>query len=296
MENQDHPLRSSNRRSVSPAAKRCCRSARSPDECLCFVSRRHALAAVAFGFAALAGAPAIAEGDIYVHAGANFKPVTIAVTPFAGEEAGDKISGVVASDFARSIFLLPLNPASFPETIANPDAAPNMEAWKTAAAQFVLTGRVLHQDAGARHRAIPFVGYGDRRAGRRPAIFDRRRERAPRRAHDRRRGVLARDRREGIFRFPDRLRRRDRPEGEAAQAARGHGHGRRERQISRRRQRACRHPALLAFRPASRLHVVRRRRPQGDAAQSRDRTARVGRQFSRHDLRAALLAGRTSRS
>ncbi len=97
---------------------------------------------------ALAAAPANAEGDIYVHAGANFKPVTIAVTPFAGEEAGGKISGVVAADFARSIFLLPLNPANFPETIANPDAAPNMDAWKTADAQFVLTGRVLRQDAG----------------------------------------------------------------------------------------------------------------------------------------------------
>ena len=86
---------------------------------LCFASRRRALAALAFGLAALAGATASAERDIYVHAGANFKPVTIAVTPFAGEEAGDKISGVIASDFARSIFLLPLNPASFPETIAN---------------------------------------------------------------------------------------------------------------------------------------------------------------------------------
>ena len=114
----------------------------------CFVSRRHALAAVAFGLAALGGAPAIAEGDIYVHAGANFKPVTIAVTPFAGEVAGDKISSVVSSDFARSIFLLPLNPANFPEKIANPDAAPDMEAWKRSAAQFVLTGRVLHQDPG----------------------------------------------------------------------------------------------------------------------------------------------------
>ncbi|HZC98491.1 MAG TPA: Tol-Pal system protein TolB, partial [Bradyrhizobium sp.] len=93
---------------------------------------------MAFGLAALGAMPAIAEGDIYVHAGANFKPVTIAVTPFAGEEAGEKISGVVSSDFARSIFLLPLNPTNFPETIANPDAAPNLEAWKTAAAQFRL--------------------------------------------------------------------------------------------------------------------------------------------------------------
>ena len=114
----------------------------------CFVFRRYALSAFALGLAAIVGSPAIAEGDIYVHAGANFKPVTIAVTPFAGEETGDKISAVVAADFARSIFLLPLNPASFPEAIPNPDTSPNMDAWKTAAAQFVLTGRVLHQDAG----------------------------------------------------------------------------------------------------------------------------------------------------
>src|SRR6202451_16 len=114
----------------------------------CFVIRRCALSAFAFGLALIIGAPAMADGDIYVHAGANFKPVTIAVTPFAGEEGGDKISGVIAADFARSIFLLPLNSASFPETITNPDASPNLDAWKTAAAQFVLTGRVLHQDAG----------------------------------------------------------------------------------------------------------------------------------------------------
>src|ERR1700727_92723 len=123
-------------------------SARSFMSVFCFVSRRGALSAFAFGLAVIVGAPAMADGDIYVHAGANFKPVTIAVTPFAGEQAGDKISSVIAADFARSIFLLPLNSASFPETIANPDTSPNLDAWKTAAAQFVLTGRVLHQDAG----------------------------------------------------------------------------------------------------------------------------------------------------
>jgi TolB protein len=115
----------------------------------CFVSRRFALSAFALGLVALAGGRAEADvGDIYVHAGANFKPVTIAVTPFAGEDTSQKISAVVAADFARSIFLLPLNPANFPETIANPDAAPNVDAWKTANAQFVLTGRVLRPDAG----------------------------------------------------------------------------------------------------------------------------------------------------
>ena len=90
---------------------------------------------------------AAAAGDVYVHAGANFKPVTIAVTPFAGDEGADKIGGVVSNDFARSIFLLPVNPSSFPEAIGNPDVRPNIDAWKTVNAQFVLTGRVLHPDS-----------------------------------------------------------------------------------------------------------------------------------------------------
>ena len=64
-------------------------------------------------------------------------------------------------------------------------------------------------------RAIPLVGHGDGRAGRRRAIRLRPAERAPHRAHDCRRGVHARDRREGILRFPRHLRRRKRPQGEA---------------------------------------------------------------------------------
>ena len=96
----------------------------------------------------------------------------------------------------------------------------------------------------------------------------------------------------GFFDSPRRLRRRERPEGEAAQAAGRDGHGRRQRQIPQRRRGARRHPALFAFRAAGRLYVVRRRRSEGDAAQSRNRAARGGRQFSRHDLRAPLFAGR----
>src|SRR4029077_2300428 len=148
MENQDHPLRSSSRCSVSAAGEVLLSSARSLMSVFCFVFRRCALSAFAFGLAVIIGAPAMADGDIYCQPGPNIKPATIAVRPFAGEQAGDKISGVIAADFARSIFLLPLNSASFPEKITNPDASPNLDAWKTAAAQFVLTGRVLHQDAG----------------------------------------------------------------------------------------------------------------------------------------------------
>jgi TolB protein len=66
--------------------------------------------------------------------------VIIAVTPFAGDSA--KIGAVVANDMAHSIFLSPINPSTFPEKPANPDAAPNLDVWKTVNAQFVLTGSV----------------------------------------------------------------------------------------------------------------------------------------------------------
>jgi TolB protein len=132
-----------------------------------FVLRVSTLAALGLALNGLALAPANATGDIYVHAGANFKPVTVAVTPFAGEVGGDKISGIVNNDFARSIFLLPVNATSFPETISNPDTHPNMDAWKTVNAQFVLTGRVLRPDAahvGAQFRLWD-VSTGEQVAG-----------------------------------------------------------------------------------------------------------------------------------
>jgi TolB protein len=103
-------------------------------------TRRSLLGAAAAAPLALSWRSAGAAGDVYVRAGANFTPVNIAVTPFAGDDL--KIGEVVAGDFARSIFLLPLNPTTFPEAVTNPDARPNLDAWKTVNAQFVLTGRV----------------------------------------------------------------------------------------------------------------------------------------------------------
>ena len=68
----------------------------------------------------------------------------------AGDHRGDafrrrysaRIGAVIANDMAHSIFLSPLNPSTFPEKTADPDAAPNLDAWKTVNAQFVLTGSV----------------------------------------------------------------------------------------------------------------------------------------------------------
>jgi hypothetical protein len=67
-----------------------------------FVLRSVTLATFALASTAFGPVPANAAGDIYVHAGANFKPVTVAVTPFAGEEGADKIGGIVNNEIGRA--------------------------------------------------------------------------------------------------------------------------------------------------------------------------------------------------
>jgi TolB protein len=101
------------------------------------LTRRSLLACAAAAPLAMTLRRARAAGDVYVRAGANFTPVSIAVTPFVGDDA--KVGAVTTNDFAHSIFL---NPTNFPEAVTNPDARPNVDAWKTVNAQFVLTGRV----------------------------------------------------------------------------------------------------------------------------------------------------------
>ncbi len=105
------------------------------------------LAAAVLALLFLAPIAARAQGDIYVHAGQNFKPVTIAVTPLAGDDL--QLAQVISNDFAHSVFLQPLDPTTFPEKIANPDVRPNIDAWKTINAQFVVTGRMSHQGGRA---------------------------------------------------------------------------------------------------------------------------------------------------
>ena len=74
--------------------------------------------------------------------GSSFRPVTIAVTAFSGDGSeGGKASGIITNDFKRSVFLSPVDPSSFPETNVDADL-PNLAAWKSTNAQFVLTGRV----------------------------------------------------------------------------------------------------------------------------------------------------------
>ncbi|MGO4872505.1 MAG: Tol-Pal system beta propeller repeat protein TolB [Roseiarcus sp.] len=112
------------------------------------LTRRSLLALAAGAPLAFVARSARAAGDVFVHAGANFTPVTVAVTPLVGDDGPTKVGAVVVNDFAHSVFLLPLNPTSFPENVTNPDARPNIDAWKTVNAQFVLTGRVMGAAGG----------------------------------------------------------------------------------------------------------------------------------------------------
>jgi TolB protein len=71
----------------------------------------------------------------------GFQPISIAVINFAGDDAAQTATSVISNNFRRSVFLKPIDPATFPETNVSPDRTPDLAAWRTVNAQFVLTGR-----------------------------------------------------------------------------------------------------------------------------------------------------------
>ncbi len=106
------------------------------------LSRRTFLASSAL--AAIGGtlpaAPVRAEERyLDIRPGGTFNPVSIAVAPFAGD-GGDaaKVAGIIVNDFKRCVYIKPLDG---PQPAVDP-AAPALESFKAAGAQFVLTGRV----------------------------------------------------------------------------------------------------------------------------------------------------------
>ena len=106
------------------------------------ISRRRAvglLTAAPFALGAAQPLRAQALRDLTVRGGSNFQPVPIAVTNFAGD-GGSQVTSVITNNFKRSVFLTPLDSASFLEKNTNPES-PQMDQWKSINAQFVLTGR-----------------------------------------------------------------------------------------------------------------------------------------------------------
>ena len=107
------------------------------------ITRRSAcglLVSATAGFAALPGA--LAQDRYFdVRPGAEFKPVTIAVTQFAGGASAAQLTSIIINNFNRSVFLAPIDPTTFVDHPANPDAPLQMASWKAINAQFVVTGR-----------------------------------------------------------------------------------------------------------------------------------------------------------
>ena len=106
-------------------------------------------AAVLFGGLALSPVlPRLASAERYldVHGGGNFTPINVAVVPFAGD-GGASITSVIVNNFKRSVFINPLD-AGAAGTGVNPDAAPNMAAFRALNAQYVVIGRAARGPDG----------------------------------------------------------------------------------------------------------------------------------------------------
>ncbi len=102
---------------------------------------RAALAAFAFGLAAVfAAAPAMADITVDVNQAA-VQPLPIAITAFGGPQVGAQISQVVSADLERSGLFRPLDPASFRQQ-ADVNVTPSFDAWKAISAQALLVGNV----------------------------------------------------------------------------------------------------------------------------------------------------------
>ena len=242
---------------------------------------------------AAATLPARALVEIDVNKG-NIEPLPIAITDFLAGDAHGRRDHQRRSPptCKRSGLFAPIDKGAFIEKISNPDAAPRFEDWKVINAQALVTGRVT-QEADGRLRAEfrlwdTFAGqqligeqfFANKANWRRVAhiiadaiyerltgekgYFDTRvvfiDESGPKNQRKKRLAIMDQDG-AGVRYLSD---------GSVDRAD----------------------AALLADPAGNHLHVLRERPAAGLSAADRDRPARTRRQFPRHDLCAALLAGR----
>ena len=106
-----------------------------------FLPSRRAAAALLGGLAISPLFARAAEAQRYldIHGGGNFTPVNIAVVPFAGD-GGPAITAIIVNNFKRSVFINPVDAGAAGGSV-NPDAAPDMGAFKALNAQYVVAGR-----------------------------------------------------------------------------------------------------------------------------------------------------------
>ena len=235
----------------------------------------------------------IPEGD--------FAPLPIAIPNFvagtpADGEVGVGVTQVITNNLKRSGLFAPIDQAAFIDKTINIDVAPNFQNWKTINAQALVTGRMTRQQRRPAEGGIPPVGR-QHRASSSPAsnISPRRNTGAASRhiisdqIYERLTGE------KGYFDsrvvFVDETGSKER---RVKRLALMDQDGANVRYLTRgTRSRAD--AALLAVEPGNHLYGVRPGRSARLSLQHRDRPARDRRQFPRHVVRAALLAGRPAR-
>ncbi len=104
------------------------------------ITRRQAAALLAAApIAATPLGPVVAQSNLDIKRGSGFQPILIAITNFGGD-GGAAATQIITNNFRRSVFLKPLDPATFVEKNTTPEA-PQIDQWKMVNAQFVVTGR-----------------------------------------------------------------------------------------------------------------------------------------------------------
>src|SRR5690606_17334090 len=108
------------------------------------LTRRAALKLGLAGGALLATAPmSLAQLRIVVE-GANFQPLPIAIPDFASSDPnfGREIADIVRANLRRSGLFLPLDPASLPVRVGDPNGTPDFNTWRTANVDALVMGGV----------------------------------------------------------------------------------------------------------------------------------------------------------
>lgn len=115
------------------------------------VLRAAAIMAVCAAFAAMDARPAAALIDIDVTRG-TIQPLPVAIPAFVAAspdtQLGADVAQVIAADLKRSGLFQPLDPATFIQTVINPNQAPNFADWRVVSAQALVTGGVTRQSDG----------------------------------------------------------------------------------------------------------------------------------------------------
>ena len=97
--------------------------------------------------------PARAQTQIASVTEGEFAPLPIAIPNFvagtpADGEVGVDVTQVITNNLKRSGLFAPIDPAAFIEKITNIDAPPQFQSWKTINAQALVTGRMTRQGDG----------------------------------------------------------------------------------------------------------------------------------------------------